>query len=169
MAGAKENKDKSPENNQPSQQDILLADAEQKIILLEMNVSDLEIKKTLAEQKISDQENQILVLQSKKSDNESTISDLQKQVADRESLIEKLSDELRGHIQGSISITSDSGKGLPVLPESPVIINEVAYVFQKPAFVLGGVVYKSEEAAFDTELLANVIAIEGQTILRQQV
>lgn len=108
-------------------------------------------------------ENDVQFLQSK-------VSDLERQIKDREVIIEKLSAELRGYIEGSMSISSaDKGSVAAVIPKNPVMINDVAYFFQKPAFIFSGVYYTSEEAALDSKLLSRIIEIPGQTILREQV
>lgn len=164
----------SPENGSPSAQNS--ASIEQKIAFLENQITELNTAKNTAEAKVVElnaakdiAEAKVAVLESEASVSKSTIDSLNQQINIQDEAIEKLSSELRGYVQGSILIVSDTGKDVAVIPSNPVIVNDVAYVFQKPAFVLGGVMYTANEAALDEDLLKRVVEIEGQTILREQV
>lgn len=91
-------------------------------------------------------------------------------IKQKDAAIARITEQMKGFVQGSISITGDDAqKAKPSIPAKFVEIDGVEYEFQKPAFSLEGRTYSAQEAAADAEVLKKLIAIEGQTILKELV
>lgn len=91
-------------------------------------------------------------------------------IKQKDAAIARITEQMKVFVQGSISISSnDAPKAKPSIPVPFVEIDGVEYEFQKPAFSLEGRTYSAQEAAADAEVLKKLIAIDGQTILKELV
>lgn len=72
---------------------------------------------------------------------------------------------LKAALETKSSVSTEAAKK-PEIPSEPVTIDKRKYQFQVPVFDLGGNTYTAEEAATDNSILAAIVKIDGQKILK---
>lgn len=90
-----------------------------------------------------------------------------KEQAEQINLLNGIIGSAKGPAQTSIEVTAKNVA--PMIPAEPIEFNGKKYLWQRSGFRLAGTIqkYSAQEASSDTDVLTRLLAIPGQSILKE--
>lgn len=99
----------------------------------------------------------------------SALASLNDQLHTKDEMIENLNDQivtLKAAALKNVAAVQSAAPAKAVIPQKPVKVAGKEYVFKVPKFNLNGAIVTAEEASTDKEILAEILKMEGQGILK---